>query len=317
MTDVIARAKIRLAEIAVDRVGLEMELAALDNEAAEIETAIAVLNRLCADKSTPKYNQEYNSPEKAVEEITPDVSVSGASEPETPSEEITSDAPDAPAIAEPDAPQRQDSAPDTPVDEDLAPRVDGDAGEAATPAVSPAPRRAHMQTRVRQIHAAHPNWTSHQIAAALDSVPEYVVKTAKRLGINLVRDKRGPKPGRARNRHMAPTSEPVQPQEPVAAPAYQPSLPRPVGAEAEPARPIRIANLGRGAKIMLRDRETGLYLHHSVSRDGDGKPALTDRRTYPWQGTESNLVAVRRALPETMEFDVVAVVKETEARAGG
>lgn len=100
-----------------------------------------------------------------------------------------------------------------------------------------------------------------------------------------------------------------QAQEPAPRPKPEPISTRPYREVS--TKPITYPS---GSHFRLRD-VSGSYLHQSVMPGPDGNPLLTEDRTYAWQGTESQLVAVRKKLPGTIDMRVEPVIEAKPARA--
>lgn len=100
-----------------------------------------------------------------------------------------------------------------------------------------------------------------------------------------------------------------QAREPAPRPKPEPISTRPY--REVPTKPITYPS---GSHFRLRD-VSGRYLHQAVMPGPDGNPLLTEDRTYAWQGTESQLVAVRKKLPGTIDMRVEPVIEAKPARA--
>ena len=153
-------------------------------------------------------------------------------------------------------------------------------------AASPAPMPPTLKQLVGPLMDEHPEWTAAQIADAIDRPRGSVAATMSVLR----RERSSEAPKQAPPEPLAQVPEPVR--EVVRKPIAYP----------------------KGSRFYLRD-EAGNYLHQSVQVGRNGKPLMTSDRAYAWQGSESQLVAVRSKLPETMDMRVEPIVAQQPARA--
>lgn len=244
----------------------------------------------------------------------------------------------------PNPDQGQPSPPPSAVPNASEPPSDA-AGEAQPLSASPAPIKRTKKSLVADCHAAHPDWTSGQIAEALGLTRNAVCGHLSALGIKLER-----KPTYQKNGNAAP-AEPteavltpsgrVDTTEPVpAAPEAPPAALRPSDVEALQARgrayAERVAKAIRPLPaveapapkpamrkpaskfVRLHDKTTGLYLGSSIaSPDGELVMMQKGRDTLPylWRGTREQLKAVRAKFPSTFSLHAVAV--EDQAKMAG
>lgn len=126
-----------------------------------------------------------------------------------------------------------------------------------------------VRERVAAAHKQHPDWTAKQIAAHVEMSESQAHVAAKRLGIKFRAPKRettNALTGRAELATHGPTKRPGS------------------------------------TRFRLRDRKTRLWLHNSLTLDPDGKLLMTDQKAYAWCDGEQRMFAVRRKLPDTVDF---------------
>lgn len=163
------------------------------------------------------------------------------------------------------------------------------------PPSAPASVQPTLKQLVGPLMDEHPDWTAAQIAEAIDRPRGSVAATMSVLR----RERSSGAPDAVPFGTVVPASQ--QKPEPISTRPYREVSTKPI-------------TYPSGSHFRLRD-VSGSYLHQSVMPGPDGNPLLTEDRTYAWQGTESQLVAVRKKLSGTIDMWVEPVIEAKPARA--
>lgn len=179
--------------------------------------------------------------------------------------------------------------------------------------VARTPAEGTLAHDVMRVNSEHPDWTARQVADHLGKEPRHVINAAKVWSIQLRKltpeevleaRRQGGRKGSA-TLHAKPEAPEV---------ASGPQVETEVAPDAEPAEEPKFTPLHsdappkivkpRGQQFRLRTgKGEGKYLHMSCF-------GLVPGRSYAWIGTASQLEAVRKKYPETLDLHVEVVEKD-------
>lgn len=184
------------------------------------------------------------------------------------------------------------------------PQAQEDEETVRVPEIDLAPMQGAAKTKKQIIfdtHQEHPDWWAEKIAdetgIALGTVRSY----ASGFKLNLP-----PKPSGGQSKAtkaILATGKRQEAKKPVARPveAKEPE-PRPTLPN-EPIRPVRTAPkaMPSSTKFRLRNAD-GQYLHSDLAAMLKTGLRFVGRREYPWEGSEKQLLNVRKMLPQTADL---------------
>lgn len=207
------------------------------------------------------------------EEITSEANVAGASELEIPSEEITPSEPEIPTIPQPQGGEEMVTVPE--IDLEPAPIKTGT-------------KYGQILEALRQNPQANARALASLTGAALGTVRAYLTKAREELALE--------EAGRAERSQEAQKVAPAPKALSEPKPQPVPSAPAPRHVAAKP-----VAQPPKGTLFRLRNAD-GLYLHSDLNAMLKRGLRFVGKKEYPWQGSERQLLAVRKMLPETINL---------------
>jgi len=175
-----------------------------------------------------------------------------------------------------------------------------------TEVVRATPAQPTNRDRVREGHAAHPDFTAKELAHHLGMDELNLRAVASQVGIKL------PKASTIADRVKASPAKPQEPveragpptprPEPKQPPASTPAAPEPFDDD-EPAPVVRRVMKAPTGRFYLRDKVSGLYVHQSLQQSATMLgPMMTSDRKWAWFDTMERYRGAKKKWPELADM---------------